>query len=213
MSDYVPTPQWLNQRPVPDDGAAPTAALFGLSYEDIYDRLEWLKEGNISTSGVTYTRTFSASHAIYKPDEWEWDSTLMALKQIDSALGSVFFDLPLRVPDGCRIAQVVLFVDPAAHGALPAQLPNFNLRAIDLNSSPGTISNLGGQTDSSGNAAAYSAAHSITRNWSAPDVLVSRSRDYALRVEGEYGANSVDNLRVFGAKVSIIASQRDGAAG
>lgn len=210
--DYVPTPQWATNRPVVIDGAQPTGTEFRVPLEDIYDRLEYLFDGN---NVETLTRVYGVAEMVFDPTKWELNHAQGCVNQVNSN-NEDYVLVPIRVPDGARITSISARVQPrAAHGAsLPVEKPSFTLFRQNLvTAGTGTMEARGNQTDPSVTVVAYEVAHDITRNFSAPDELVNNALyAYWVRFEGESNTNAIDDLRFFGIRVTFITARRDGGA-
>ena len=117
-------------------------------------------------------------------------------------------DFVIDVPDGSTITQISVTIDPDAHGSLPATMPE--VRLVRVNVTTGASVDIGTHSDTSADAAAFSAAHTITL--SALSEVVDRSAYYYMvRFAQEAGAGSIDGEYKGGVWSASVSSYDDGA--
>lgn len=99
------------------------------------------------------------------------------------------------LPHGCTLHSVTVYIDPAAHGALPDNKPLFNV--IEVTAATNASGSIGTGNDPSASPGAYQVYHPITA--SGIDTAIDRStKAYFLGFISESGANSAANLELFG---------------
>jgi hypothetical protein len=198
--DYVAVANWATNRPVIADGAPPTAEQWRVTQEDIYDRLEHLKEGG--TTVRTLTRNSSIADMVFNQAQWQFETTEDCISQI-SAGNNQYIYCRVDLPHGSTVTEVVAKIDPAAHGALPANMPIVGLYRRNHSSpgfaAPGSL--VFDATDPSASTAVYDAAHEFAATGS--HFVNRESYAYFVRFKGEWGANSVNQLRVYGFTVEF----------
>lgn len=117
-----------------------------------------------------------------------------------------FLWVPLRLPVGAELTEITMSIHGASgHSAsAPATLPRIELHV----QVPGvnTTTNAGGTTDTYSSAAAYQAAHSVTRSLS---VTVLANRIYWARIRNENGANAVAGMRVASVRATCSITAQD----
>lgn len=210
FDDYVPTPQWATNRLVVADGEQPDAASIKVTSEDVYDRLEYLYDGE---NVETVTKSYGWTEALFEPSEYSRNVASGALQHDDVSSGNLFALWPLRIPVGAEISQLVARLNPAGgHGALPAAMPELTLWRQTLNSPgfDGLPSLLDTEVDGSASVVAYEAAHSITM--SSIGHTVEAGYIYYARFEGESSTNAVVGTLVYGLQVTFTTDGRDGGA-
>jgi len=116
----------------------------------------------------------------------------------------------LDVPNGAIVTGYSAYIDPAAHGALPAGMPAAALVAVDVTT--GATTTLAQVIDSSATVAAFDALHAISATSLSVPMLRSSKR-YFIRLESESGANAQILCVYSGTLVTyVLAAQDDGAA-
>jgi hypothetical protein len=109
----------------------------------------------------------------------------------DATVENIVF--PIEVPQGATITQIRVTIDPAnGHGGLPASMPRWELLT---ETATGVATLADSQTDTSANAAAFDANHTIQKTISVGPVNNATTR-YTLKFFSEAGANSLTGLRV-----------------
>ncbi len=134
---------------------------------------------------------------------WDFLSTAGVYRQSDTAASGTFI-LPVNVNAGDEITQIRVRLDGGAgagHGAsLPGTLPNIRLRRRDPETGVATTIS-GPTTDTSASAAAYDVPHDVTLSGLTE---VSTGQPYFVTIEGETGANSVDDtLQICGVETTV----------
>lgn len=115
------------------------------------------------------------------------------LATVDDATGGVIV-AQLDLPHGQILTGVSLFIDPAAHGALPAVMPSFIVKALTLSTGAASAT-LISQADTSGNAGAYEVYHAIAATGAAITIDTETST-YYITYTNESGANSQINTSI-----------------
>lgn len=135
------------------------------------------------------------------------------LMGIDMAVDSTR-DVIIELPNGSTVTSLTIYIDPETHASLPGTMPTARLKRLDTAGSETNVSDLA--TDSSANAGAYSAAHTIVVNQQsgAPLSLVIDNSlyTYRLTITGESGANK--DIFALSAVTSLfsVTEQDDGAS-
>ena len=208
--DYAAVNNWATNRPVTADGAPPTGEQWRVTQEDIYDRLEHLKEGG--TTVRTITRNSSIADMVFNQAEWQFESALDCVSQI-AAGNNQYIYFRVDLPHASTVTEVVAKIDPAAHGALPANMPIVGLyRRIHASPSFAAAGSLVfDATDSSANTTIYDAPHEFAATGS--HFVNRESYAYFVRLKGEWGLNSANQLRVYGVTVEFTSpASFDGGA-
>lgn len=100
----------------------------------------------------------------------------------------------LEIPHGANVTGIAAVIDPAAHGAAPANLPSLSL--VQVNAQTGATTSLGSVTDV-WNGGLYVNAHPLAITGLDVDIDLDLYR-YVLVFQSEYGANSQAGLVVVG---------------
>lgn len=165
---------------------------------------------NFTMSGTNKVKLASRSITRVQPFHFRTSDTTVwnindagnGIQLLDSAVTLL---TPVRPPHGVVLTGATLYIQPAAHGALPATMPQFSVRSV---SATGGQSILGTATDSSANVAAYNAAHTISISGLSHTVDRTTLR-YFVRVVGEGGANFAANLIVAQVALTYTITEYD----
>jgi hypothetical protein len=95
----------------------------------------------------------------------------------------------LDLPDGAVLTQVVGYIKPGGHSALPATMPTLQVAKLDITTGVGVGVVGGPVTDSSANTTAYDPAHGITVSGMS-EVIDNTHYLYLVTLLNESGANS-----------------------
>lgn len=118
-----------------------------------------------------------------------WKDAALAGSRIQCALPAS------TVPHGATLEEVHVYINPAAHGTKPTNMPVVNV--ISIVASTGAGGNEGTKTDDSVDAAAYSAYHAISVTGLALPID-RETTSYFLGFISESGANSAVDLVIHG---------------
>lgn len=212
--DYVPTPQQAANRPVPADGADPTAQEFRVTFEDIYDRLNFLEElMNTSPSRFRMLRHVEFDYTI-DPIPWRRrfnpgdDGGWREETHNGSAASPHKLIFPLDAPQGCTILSLRAKIDPAPHAVLPETMPRLALYKYVTG---GPIVLVADETDPSASTAAFGAQHNIDVT-SINEVIDNTSTLYYVVFFSEAGGDAEDDLHVSSVRVEFSQTHVDGGA-
>lgn len=115
------------------------------------------------------------------------------LATVDDATGGVIV-AQLDLPHGQTLTGISLFIDPIAHGALPATMPSFIVKSLAV--STGTASGtLISKTDTSSTSGAYQVYHAIAATGAAV-TIDTEANTYYITYTNESGANSEINTSI-----------------
>lgn len=117
--------------------------------------------------------------------------------QVPAPIGALVLAMQLSagdLPHGATVTSIAVQIDPAAHGAAPANLPVATF--IKINASTGATTTIGTATDT-WNAGGYTSPHPLAI-LSLSEVINWDIYRYALLFTSEYGANSQAGLVVIG---------------
>jgi hypothetical protein len=206
---------------VPDDGDGGTAASVNGAFQALANRTQYLNQNYLPLSGGALTGTlqgtsfrFSTSLGTVSPtnytrlqsyfggvpdgNQWKMDVNRgIFIQNTVSSAGTLY--LPLNnIIDGSTLTSVTVTLAGASYsgaaghgGSLPATMPTLKLYRQDQGSPPAQTQIGGTTTDSSANAAAYDAAHSVTISGLSEAVV--QTKQYYLLLTGEASTNSVAN--------------------
>lgn len=103
----------------------------------------------------------------------------------------------IRIPHGCTLNEVHVSINPVdGHAGVPGTKPTFTVTEQDITTS--TFTTIATGTDASAAAGAYDAIHYVSAT--GLSVAISRTtKTYRIRFVGEFGANLINGLVVYGA--------------
>jgi hypothetical protein len=178
---------------VPDPGDPRTAASVEAPFQAIDNTLLWtqLHIPPIASAGWEQGVTGSQFDALAGG---AWTFTAQFWLQTDVSAAAVLYK-DVDAPPGYVINQAHARIrgngfGVGVHSALPATMPKLTLYELDPFNNNAVLQSANA-TDSSANAAAYDAAHSI--NITGLTWTISGSRRYRVKLEGEAGANALAN--------------------
>lgn len=125
--DYVPTPQWADNRPVIVGGAPPTSTEFRVTQEDVYDRLEYLRELTHPESGIVR----ELDPIAVNDARWRLSLSTSFLggwldHDPEAGVQSVL-DFKVNIPHGAIVTAMRALIWPNAHDTQPTLLPKLEL--------------------------------------------------------------------------------------
>jgi len=209
--DYTPVSQWATNSLVTKAGARAMSDSVRAVQEDMHDKLQYLRDGKNVESLI---RTFGLADMIFDPTRWSINHVQGSVDQVDHTLADQYVYVKLVVPNLCLITGLTACIDPAAHGAAPATMPNIALCRTLLGAGFGAMSVVANQSDTTTHPS-YDSAHTFTLDLSSSPHTVQRSNRYAYwaRFTGESGANAVNALKFYGVELTFSTQFRDGGAG
>ena len=162
---------------------------------------------DLTASGVTKYKVASRSKERVHKHMWrdDVDNTVRNAADFTAVVGSIYSSA-IDLPNGATLTSITLTVDPALHVSLPANMPT--LIAYKITISTGASSSLFALvTDSSANAAAYSAVHTIAKT-GLSEVIDNATYEYHVQYEHESGADSAAGV-VCGCKYAATVTSMD----
>ena len=165
---------------------------------------------DLTASGVTKYKLASRSKERVGKSPWwdDADNTMRMPSTFSAVVGSIY-QAAIDLPNGSTLTSITVTVDPALHVSLPANMPT--LIAYKVPISTGVSASLFALvTDSSANAGAYSAVHTITKT-GLSEVIDNATYAYFVQYEHESGANSAAGV-VCGVKYAVTVTSMDDCA-
>lgn len=117
--------------------------------------------------------------------------------------------IPVEVPDGCTLTDILLRVIAGSNVDLPAVMPRFFLRKLVGNTN--TESSSSAAVDASANVGAYNAQHTIVLN-SIGETVDNTTNRYMIEFVSESGANAATGFKVITAEIYYTVTDPDRGA-
>jgi len=208
---------------VPEDGDKRAAKIINVAFKGVINRLDWLRHrmvdglngGSYPASVLQIAGFFSGSDYIFSPpkqvpltvegnpfthvgSDWQITSTYPMWRSNNVGTTSYLY-VPLHVPADSKLKRVEVIIKGGA-GAMPAILANAALYCRDVTAGQDGYTSLQSVLDTSPDATAYHAVHSLIMNM---DLAIDRSNKlYYAVVRGD----SNGGVTFLGAKVVIEAN-------
>lgn len=150
----------------------------------------------ITSNGTPGYKVSSRTETRIRPINWVINNgfTVTGYGWVDpSTLGTMF--ATIDVPNGQQLTAISIWIDPAAHAALPTTKPQFEFGSISVAASD-TFTVIATKSDTSV-LAVYNVYHELAMTGLTTTPAAAGSA-YQIRFTGEGDADSEPNLKVFG---------------
>lgn len=117
--------------------------------------------------------------------------------------------IPVEVPNGATLTDILIRVIGGGNVALPAVMPRFRLRKLD--GTTNTVTASSAQVDGSANVGAYNAQHSIVMN-GLSEVIDNTIYRYMIEFVSESGANAVTGFNIISTELYYTVTTPDKGA-
>lgn len=186
----------------PSSGDPVTDSSIVQGEQPIGNRLAYLEANAVGASPRTNTPVSNGLMGTDQGANWSFNGFPLWTQTDASTAGNLA--IPLSLPPGVTLTSLRLHCvgdGAATHAGLPGTMPSIQLYEQKIDGTVATL--LGSASDSSVNVAAYETEHTIDI---APAAVVKDDYYYVLLVQGETGANALDNaLQVYGVDASWSA--------
>lgn len=209
--------------PVPDDTEdADSASLLQIAQplanrtKNHKGRLDALDADLATAYASLFTgKYYSVGASTYNASRWTVDDSntnRMGVQTDTGASPNIFFQIPVPIPDplpsklsALKLKAAGILIDPVPHGALPATMPKWTLKYHTLTGTNvhTSIDDYIDIVDTSVDAAAFGAKHSITKTLDVALSSLDNSAGFIMQFVGEQGANSEAGLVVLAAWVQL----------
>ena len=155
---------------------------------DIKNLYNWTSpERRSGRKSFPLTGFMTTSSSLGGPMTWVPEPGNLGCPTQNMAVSNAYLWLDLDVPRGVTLTSFTASINPATHGTLPANMPQFTLYYL----SGTTRTSVGTQIDPSPDTTTYNAPHDVTQSLSH---VVNHNYRFSLWVIGEYGSNSLAGL-------------------